>query len=123
LRIWMMGLAALVGLFGAAGVGLAAVAAHLPGDATLKTAADFLLFHAAALLAITAVMRDRPHRGLLAAGSLIGLGSILFCGDLAIRALEGARLFPMAAPTGGLLLIGGWLICAVAAPFALRDPR
>jgi len=123
LRAWMMGLAALAGLLGATGVGLAAVAAHQPGEATLKTAADFLLFHAAALLAITSTMRGDPHRGLLAAGSLIGFGSILFCGDLAIRALAGIRLFPMAAPAGGLLLIAGWLVCAAAAPFALRGAR
>jgi len=119
----MMSLAALAGLLGATGVGLAAVAAHVSGEPTLKTAADFLLFHAAALLAITASLRGKPHRGLLVAGSIIGFGTILFSGDLAVRALAGVHLFPMAAPSGGLLLIAGWLLCAAAAPFALRDER
>ncbi|MDR3462060.1 MAG: DUF423 domain-containing protein [Beijerinckiaceae bacterium] len=118
-----MSLAALAGLLGASGVGLAAIAAHLSGEPTLKTAADFLLFHGAALLAVAAMMRGNPHRGLLAAGSLIGFGTILFCGDLALRALAGARLFPFAAPSGGLLLIAGWLVCAAAAPLSLRNER
>ncbi|WP_158807637.1 DUF423 domain-containing protein [Beijerinckia sp. L45] len=120
MRVWMMALAALAGLFGAAGVGLAAAAAHIVGDTTLHTAADFLLFHAAALFGLVALMRAKAERGLLVAGSLIALGAILFCGDLAIRAMAGLRLMPMAAPTGGMLMIAGWLVAAVAAPWSLR---
>jgi uncharacterized membrane protein YgdD (TMEM256/DUF423 family) len=123
MRLWIMVLAALAGLFGAAGVGAAAAAAHISGDATLHTAADFLLFHAAALLAIVALARAAPHRGLLVAGSLIALGTVLFSGDLAIRALAGLRLIPMAAPTGGMLLIAGWIAAAIATPLSLRTPR
>ena len=121
MRLWLMGLAAFAGLMGAAGVGLAAAAAHLTGDPVLRTAADFLLFHAAALLAICALAARRRPIGLLAAGSLIAVGSVLFCGDLALRVLAGLRLVPMAAPTGGMLLIAGWLVAAAAAPFALRE--
>ncbi len=123
MRAWLMVLAALAGVFGAAGVGLAAAAAHLTGEATLKTAADFLLFHAAALLAICAFMRQAPRAPLLVAGTLVALGTTLFSGDLALRALAGLRLVPMAAPTGGMLLIAGWVLTAVAAPLVLRDAR
>ena len=35
--------------------------------------------------------------------------------EIALRALAGHRLFPMAAPSGGTLLIGGWALLAVAA--------
>jgi uncharacterized membrane protein YgdD (TMEM256/DUF423 family) len=122
MRAWMMSLAALAGLFGAAGVGLAAAAAHISVDSILHASADFLLFHAAGLMAMVGFMRARPHRGLLVAGSVIAIGTILFSGDLAIRTLAGLRLVPMAAPTGGTLLIIGWIIAAVAAPLALRDP-
>ena len=121
MRGWLMILAALAGVFGAAGVATAAAAAHIANDTSLHTAADFLLFHAAALLAIVAMMRGRAHGGLLAAGSLIAAGTVLFCGDLAIRVLAGLRLLPMAAPTGGVLLIAGWLTAAVAAPLFLRN--
>ncbi len=121
MRVWTMILAVSAGLFGAAGVAAAAAAAHIAGDASLHTAADFLLFHAATLLALTTTVSLRPHRGLVAAGSLIAVGTILFSGDLALRVLAGLRLWPMAAPTGGTLLIAGWLAIAVAGPLALRD--
>ncbi len=60
--------------------------------------------------------RDRLWSG--AATVAVGgwlLGSLLFAGDIALRALAGQRLFPMAAPTGGSLLIAAWLAFAVAA--------
>jgi uncharacterized membrane protein YgdD (TMEM256/DUF423 family) len=43
----------------------------------------------------------------------------LFSGDLALRAFAGHRLFPMAAPTGGIILIAAWLALAAAAVIAL----
>jgi uncharacterized membrane protein YgdD (TMEM256/DUF423 family) len=36
-----------------------------------------------------------------------------------MRAFAGQQLFPMAAPTGGTLLLGGWLILAAAALAAI----
>jgi uncharacterized membrane protein YgdD (TMEM256/DUF423 family) len=35
-----------------------------------------------------------------------------------MRALAGHRLFPMAAPSGGVILIASWLALAVAAVIA-----
>jgi uncharacterized membrane protein YgdD (TMEM256/DUF423 family) len=43
------------------------------------------------------------------------LGAVLFSGDIALRALAGERLFAMAAPTGGLILIGAWVALTGAA--------
>lgn len=103
------------GLFGAAGVALSAVAAHA-GGANLDAAALFLLVHAPALLAIGLAGRGRL---MALAGAILLCGAVLFCGDLVLRDLYGQRLFPMAAPTGGTLMIGGWLVAAVAA-FAAR---
>ena len=52
--------------------------------------------------------------GLAAAiGFVVAAG--LFAGDLALRQYAGHGLFPMAAPTGGTLLIASWLVLAVAA--------
>ncbi|MCC7275109.1 MAG: DUF423 domain-containing protein [Alphaproteobacteria bacterium] len=106
----------LAGLFGAGGVATAAVAAHGTGDETLRTAAHFLLLHAAAVAATAAVAMRAPPGWPVAhvAGGLLALGTILFCGDLLARAWLGARLFPLAAPTGGSVLIAGWLALAVA---------
>ena len=107
-------LVALAGLCGAAGVGLSAAAAHA-GGGNLATAAAMLLAHAPALLAIGLSIRTTGNR-LLAAGALVlGLGLLLFCGDLLARHYLGGRLFPMAAPAGGMALIAGWLLVAASA--------
>ena len=106
--------AALAGLLGVAG---SAAAAHTSGGETLRTASQFLLFHAPAILALTGLAAAGLTRGALtraAAGALV-LGLALFSGDLAMRALTGQALFPMAAPAGGIVLMSGWLLVAVAA--------
>jgi uncharacterized membrane protein YgdD (TMEM256/DUF423 family) len=108
---------------GAGGVILAAVGAHLATGTGIESAAYMLLFHAAAILGATAILQQgllwRPLAGVaLAAWSL---GGLLFSGDLALRALADHRLFPMAAPSGGTLLIVGWALLAIAA--VLADKR
>ena len=110
-------LIALAGLMGAAGVALLAAAAHAAPGAGLDSAGQILLFHAAAVLGATSLLRDplafRPPA--LAAVAGLVLGALLFSGDLTLRAFSGHRLFPYAAPTGGTLLIVSWLGLAVAA--------
>lgn len=110
------------GLMGAAGVALAAAAAHLPEAARLAPASAMLLFHAgaaplAALLAEQGIIRRRA--GLVAAFGLIA-GASLFAGELSLRRFTGASLFPLAAPTGGTLAIAGWLLFALAAAWPPR---
>lgn len=39
---------------------------------------------------------------------IAGVG--LFCGDLAQRLFMGEKLFDFAAPTGGMLMVLGWLV-------------
>jgi uncharacterized membrane protein YgdD (TMEM256/DUF423 family) len=107
----------LAGVMGADGVMLAAASAHQPDAARLASASSMLLFHAAAILGVVAL----AERGLVHAG--IGIASAfgfvvaatLFAGDLTMRQYAGHSLFPMAAPTGGTLLIVSWLTLAVAA--------
>lgn len=99
------------GLAGAAGVALSAVAAHA-GGGNVGTAASFLLAHAPALLAIGLIGGNRVLKG---GGAVLLLGLVLFCGDLLARHYAGSRLFPMAAPAGGTLLIAGWLVVAASA--------
>src|SRR5262249_39668466 len=70
-------------------------------------------------------VESRLQQGLLLRPLVLGvlsgwvLGSALFAGDVALRAFVGYRLFPMAAPTGGVVLILAWLALAVAAILAL----
>jgi uncharacterized membrane protein YgdD (TMEM256/DUF423 family) len=112
---------ALAGLMGAGGVILAAAGAHMAPGAGLDSAAYMLLFHAAAVLGGAALVQQgivwRPL-GLLVLAAWV-LGAALFSGDIALRAFAGHRLFAMAAPSGGVILIVAWLAMAVAAVAAL----
>jgi uncharacterized membrane protein YgdD (TMEM256/DUF423 family) len=114
MRIWLKFLGLAAGLLGAAGVALSAVGAHLSGDPIVTTAAQFLLFHAGALLALIAIMRPRRDFWLHLSATILLAGALLFSGDLALRALAHITLLRLAAPTGGLFLIAGWLIAGFA---------
>jgi len=114
-------LVALAGLMGAAGVALLAANAHAVPGAGLDGAGQMLLFHAAAVLAaVTALYQGLLLRplGIAAAIGLLA-GAALFSGDIAMRAFAGHRLFPMAAPSGGVLLIVSWLGLGLAGILAL----
>lgn len=120
MRSWIILVSALAGLYGAAGVALAAAGAHRSGNPNVATAAYFLLFHAAALVGLcTAAAVARRAVPAMAAASLIAGGTLLFSGHLALHALAGLVPIPFAAPVGGSLTILGWLVAAVALPLAL----
>jgi uncharacterized membrane protein YgdD (TMEM256/DUF423 family) len=109
-------LIALAGVMGAVGVVLLAAAAHAAPGAGLDSAGQILLFHAAAVLALAAAQQSglaAPPLGPIA-GIGFCVGAALFAGDIAARAFLEHRLFPMAAPTGGFVLIASWLIVAGA---------
>ena len=120
---WACSAAAAAGLTGAGGIILAAAAAHGVPDPRLQTAANFLMLHAAATLAVCGLALAVPQRGIwfLGAAGLFLSGSLLFGGDLSARALAGTRLFPMAAPLGGTLLILGWVLVTLAALIVMRQ--
>ena len=100
------------GMVGAAGVALSATAAHRSALTNLGVAANMLMFHAPALLTLSYVGGNKLRK---IAGFVLLTGLALFAGDLLARSLFDVRLFPMAAPTGGLLLIAGWLGVAASA--------
>jgi uncharacterized membrane protein YgdD (TMEM256/DUF423 family) len=108
----------LAGVMGAGGIILAAAGAHSHAAAATGASGGYmLLFHAAAVVGGAALFQQgvvwRPLLILALAGWV--LGAALFSGDLALRAFTGHRLFAMAAPAGGIILIGAWLALAVAA--------
>jgi uncharacterized membrane protein YgdD (TMEM256/DUF423 family) len=111
----------LVGLMGACGIVLAAAGAHAAPGAGLDSAAYMLLFHAVAVIGVAAIVQQGPLWRPLAIAALAAwiVGAILFSGDIALRAFAGHRLFAMAAPSGGIILIAGWLMLAAAAAGAL----
>ena len=107
----------IAGLFGAAGIALAAAGAHAAPRAGLDSAANILLFHAVAILGGAALLLQGVLSRPLALMALAAwaLGTILFSADVALRVFVGQRLFPMAAPAGGIILILAWLVLAAAA--------
>jgi uncharacterized membrane protein YgdD (TMEM256/DUF423 family) len=115
-------LVVLAGLMGAAGVALAAASAHQVDATRLAAASTMLLFHATTVLATVALIeRSIMHLriGIIAAFGFV-VAAALFAGDLTLRQYAGHSLFPMAAPTGGTLLIVSWLMLAVAAVWPRR---
>lgn len=109
------------GLMGASGVVLAAAGAHAAPHAGLDGAAYLLLFHAVAIIGGVALAQHHMLWRPLMLTALIGwmVGAVLFAGDVTMRAFAGHRLFVMAAPTGGTILILAWLVLAGAAICAL----
>ncbi len=112
MKSWAMALVIATGLMGAAGVAAGAAGAHSGGGGNLQTASLYLLVHAAAAAAIALnIWRSMLF---LASASLLAGGATLFAGDLSLRTLAGAPLFPMAAPGGGMIMIAGWLLLAIS---------
>ncbi|MCW4113656.1 DUF423 domain-containing protein [Aurantimonas sp. MSK8Z-1] len=109
----------LAGLYGALGVAGAAAAAHGLGGESTMLAAAMALAHAPALLALALAPAGRLRFAWLPA-ALLAAGVLLFSGDLGTRSVTGERLFLNAAPTGGTLLILGWLAVVAGAVAAAR---
>jgi uncharacterized membrane protein YgdD (TMEM256/DUF423 family) len=112
----------LAGIMGADGVILAAASAHQAEASRLSAASSMLLFHACAALATVALAERALIHARIGIAAAIGfvIAAALFAGDLTLRQYAGHGLFPMAAPTGGTLLIASWLTLAVAAAWPRR---
>ena len=113
----------LAAIMGADGVILAAASAHQADASRLASASSMLLFHATVILAVVALVeRGVIHVGIgIAAAFGFVIAASLFAGDLTIRQSAGHSLFPLAAPTGGTLLIVSWFVLAVAAAWPRRS--
>lgn len=118
-------IALIAALEGAAGVALAAAAAHVDASPLLQTASQFLVVHAAAGLALSALAGVvAPHPGGLRAAALaLQAGVALFATDLVARVYLGGKLFAYAAPIGGGLTILAWLGLAVWAALGARRSK
>lgn len=107
------------GILGAAGIALAAAAAHSPNAAMLSSAALVCLANGPALLALAGLRDGVPLA--VAAAWVIAAGTLLFTADIVLRVFTGSGLFVMAAPAGGLTMVAGWLLVATGAFFGRRD--
>ncbi len=97
--------------------GAHALRARLPADllAIFETGARYQMYHALALLAV-GLAQDRPAPSPLWAwsGWLFAGGTLLFSGSLYALALTGARSLGAITPVGGVALLAGWLLMALA---------
>ena len=113
------------GVFMALATICGALGAHaLPGRLTAgeleiyDTAVRFQFFQALGLLVLGAVARGGYSASLHAAALLLVGGIVAFCGSLYLLAFHitlGAPLVVgLTTPLGGILLIGGWVMFAIA---------
>jgi len=91
---------------------------------SLRTGIDFQFFHALGLLGLALVLERRRAARTLAVGTLgVAIGVVLFCGGVYASSLGGPRMIAALAPTGGVALIAGWLVCGVGVLTAARGAR
>jgi uncharacterized membrane protein YgdD (TMEM256/DUF423 family) len=101
--------------------GIGALGAHaLKGRLTvdryevLQTAVHYQFFHALGLLGIGLLVQRAPSPKLTAAGWLVFAGVILFSGSLYALLAGAPHLTGLLTPIGGVALIAGWCVCALA---------
>jgi uncharacterized membrane protein YgdD (TMEM256/DUF423 family) len=115
MRNWFVTAAILGGLAVIAG----AVGAHAPRDlptatrGAINTAAAFQMYHALALGLTALAMRASPVWAPRAAWAFLA-GIILFSGSLYLWAFTGQHVLGFITPIGGLMLMIGWGLLAVA---------
>lgn len=82
------------------------------------TGTRYQMYHALALL-LVAVLLSRttssPNPTLIASGWLFIIGTVIFSGSLYALSLTGIKYLGAVAPLGGLALMVGWGILAIAA--------
>ncbi len=99
-------LAVALGAFGAH-----ALAANLSAERlqTFATAVDYHMYHALALLMLSALAFRFPTQALLrVSGFLFLLGIVLFSGSLYLLSLTGMSWLGAVAPLGGTSLLAAW---------------
>jgi uncharacterized membrane protein YgdD (TMEM256/DUF423 family) len=80
-----------------------------------EVAARYQIYHALALLVVAIAAARWPGGEPLAAGWLFVAGTVVFSGSLYALSLGAPRWLGAVTPVGGLALIAGWLVLAVAA--------
>lgn len=115
-------LIAIAALLMAIATGLGAWSSHGLGSIlepaalnSFNTAVDYQFIHALGLIGIAVYgERHSEAKWLTLAGLLLTVGIVLFCGGVFASSLDGPGWIASLAPAGGISLIAGWLVVAVA---------
>ncbi len=111
---------------GAAGAALAVIAGAFGAHALAErldaraltlweTAARYLMYGSLGLMLLGLARIGRPHKLHSAAGLALALGTGVFAGTVFALALGGPRILGAITPLGGLGMIAGFLLFALAA--------
>lgn len=79
-----------------------------------ETAVRYHFFHALGLLAIGLAARSIDAPALRWSAVLVVAGIVLFSGSIYALSFSAPRFIGILTPIGGVALIGGWLVFAVA---------
>ena len=111
------GIALAAALLALSAVILAAMGSHLFEMNGLQglwqTASNLHLFNAAGLVGLAALLARYDSTPLKWGGWLVVLGTVVFCGSIYLHVITG-RTVPSVTPSGGLLMMAGWLLAAFA---------
>ncbi len=117
-QIWLA-LGAVYGLLGVAfgAFGAHALRARLAPEllAVWKTAVEYQMYHALALIGVGILLRQTGASALNVAGWSFALGVLVFSGSLYILCLSGVRVVGAITPIGGVLFLIGWAALAYGA--------
>jgi uncharacterized membrane protein YgdD (TMEM256/DUF423 family) len=127
LKIWLLtaallgGLSVALGAFGAHGLEsrLKEPDGSISAEAQRKianweTAARYQMYHALAILAIGCLLSQRRSMLLQIAAAAMTAGVLIFSGCLYALVLTGQRVLGAIVPIGGVLMLIGWALLAIA---------
>jgi uncharacterized membrane protein YgdD (TMEM256/DUF423 family) len=83
--------------------------------AVFETGVRYQMYHALALLLVSAMMPRMGGWLVVSGGWLFTAGIVLFSGSLYVLALTGITMFGAITPIGGLAFLAGWACLAIAA--------
>lgn len=78
-----------------------------------QTASNIHLFNAAGILGLAALLARLDSASLKWGAWMIVLGTLVFCGSIYLHVITG-RTLTNVAPSGGMLMMAGWILTALA---------
>lgn len=86
-------------------------------------AADYLLFHALALIAIAILCHLFPEAKFHRPGWALIIGSLLFQGSVLLKSCVSIAPFGLITPVGGAVLMLGWILLIYSAFSVVSPPK
>jgi uncharacterized membrane protein YgdD (TMEM256/DUF423 family) len=82
--------------------------------AVFEVGARYQMYHALAMFAAVWISTITPGNLAVASGWLFFIGTLIFSGSLYLLAMSGIRVIGAITPIGGVILLMGWFILAIA---------